>query len=879
MNRAGFAEKPPAIGIGPFVTGGTDRPIEDTTTKILTGDGTAYLAVAGKASQSAEPSNWGGVQVTLTLLQRMIQEILDPLALPQRPVKEWRSLYRLFFAFFAPNGRADEMERKAWTIAADVFNTNLVAVRNRTPQVVPMSFQDFIDGVDSFRQDGLREGSQRDIAWQPKKILLLMAALIGRIVAGWQADAGLARDALQGLLPFRSYLIEENRRAGFFGSVFGYEPRFSILEYPAAGLKPLLHAFPHFAYALMENGINRCESCVAQVAGNPPRLRAHFLRPLRAPIPLRIITTLDFLLLHKQPPLTVTSHNPATESSCFEFSSTELETLAFEPAEVPEIKCSKVERLFELAVTGGLLVCAPHRADALTAARIAITLGRTHAEQFVIERFFALGFRNGHGNEPWLEHLASEPSEWDPDKLKRAWKQFGHWKKTFWFFLKAGQSQAADIPGARIRQEVLQPKGSDLFLSLLNTPVYAPLMGVFLASDAQGGWLVDEPELHAFARSLNGDKGKVLFEAGGAIARFAESFENQESKGVFLFECSLGILLSVTGGHNNPRRLAALKSAQDTLRKCYERLFAVSLSASPSMLRTNPAQSSTRLLETKQSFAEAEQRIMSLLGEPLSRKVTEYLRKTLAAISLPGSSLPEQPMPRIHVESQTTFEASIAGLCAWIKSRRNQAPSVSLPSASHWLAALVELRALAEEGSAAEALEKAIVLHHALNELRKQALAPFFDELFWLLLRTIEQQLDRGHIEEATTLAERAMAIIDKMACLNDFKSLLQNLFAPKPTKEVIAVLEPSTSAPASEAQRSRVHQAERLLRDYAEELSMAENIQEQAFLQAVRQGSDAAFKRKEKLRNRLQSRTRWGGREPHKTTLKLLESITGSET
>jgi len=53
----------------------------------------------------------------------------------------------------------------------------------------------------------------------------------------------------------------------------------------------------------------------------------------------------------------------------------------------------------------------------------------------------------------------------------------------------------------------------------------------------------------------------------------------------------------------------------------------------------------------------------------------------------------------------------------------------------------------------------------------------------------------------------------------------------------------------------------------------MAENQLEQAFLKAVKEGADAAFKRKEKLRNRLQKRTRWGGRDPYKTTLELLES------
>lgn len=867
------------VGVGAILSGGTEKPVESTTAEVLPGSGAVHSDSSGVASQTGKPSDCEDVKVTLTPLQRMIQTILDPLALHRRTAKEWRSLYKSFFAFFAPNGGADEMERKSWAIAADVFNTNLVAVCNRTTQVVPMTFQDFVEGVDSFRHDGLREGAQRDIAWQPKKILLLMAAMIGRILAGWQADVGLARELRQHLFPFRNYLIAENRKAAFLGSVFDYDPRFSILEYRAAGLKPLLHAFPHFAYALLENGINRCEFCAAQVAGNPPLLRAHFLRPLRAPMPLRTIFMVNLVLLHKPLPLTAGSRNSGTESSYFEFSKTALDVLAFEPAEAPEIKCSKIERLFELAVTDGLLVCAAQRADASTAARIGKTLGRTQAEQFVIERFFALGFRNGHGNEPWLEQAAREPLQLDPDKVKKARKQFDHWKNTTLFFLKVGQPQSADIPGARIRQGALQPKGSDLFLSLLNTPVYAPLMGVVLAVDAQGGWLVDEPELHAFARSLKEATGKVLLETHGAITRCADSFHDQETKCVFLFECAVGILLSAAGGTKIPRRLASLERARDALRENYERLVGVSLSAAPSVLRANPAQTAAGLMETKRKFEEAEQTIMNLLGEPLSRKVSAQLRGTLAALPKPGAGLAEQPGPRIRLENQTTFQESITSLCAWIKSRRNQVPSASLPCASQLLVTLVELRVLAEEGNAAEALEKASVLYPTLSETKKQALAPCLSELCWSLLRAIEEQLDQGNHEKATALAERARAVIEGTPLRDDFKSLLQHLLAPKTANKGFAPLGASAAAWASEAQGQRAYQAEVLLRDHADELSLAENQLEQEFLQAIRQGLDADFRRKEKLRNRLQRRTRWGGREPYKTTLKLLESAAQSHT
>jgi hypothetical protein len=879
MNRSGIAEQPLVIGSGAILANGTETFIQGTAPAVWAGD-PAVVVDGGRAPlQSPTPGNAGDVNFTLTPLQRMIEETLDPRALHKRPVKEWRSLYKSFFAFFGPNGGADETERKAWAIAAAVFNTNLVAVCNRTTQVVPMTFQDFVDGVDSFRHEGLREGAQRDIAWQPKKILLLMAAMVGRIVAGWEADIELARESRQDLFPFRNYLIAENRKASFLGSVFDYDPRFSILEYRAAGLKPVLHSFPHFAHALMENGIDQCEFCAAQVAGNPPLLRAHFLKPLRVPGPLRAISTLNLVLLHKPLPLTPGSQHSETESSCFEFSRTAIEALALEPAEAPEIKCSKIERLFELAITDGLLMCAPQRADASTATRIGKTLGRTQAEQFVIERFFALGFRNGHGNEPRLEQPAREPPLLDPNKVKKARKQFGHWKDTALFFLKAGQPEAADIPGARIRQEALQLKGSDLYLSLLNTPVYAPLMRVLLAADAQGKWMVEEPELYAFARSLNGGTGRVLFETGGAIAQCADSFHDQETKSVFLFECAVGILLSATGEHKSPRRLATLERAKDALRKDYERLFAVSLSAAPSVQRANPGESAAQLVETRKRFEEAKQSITRLLGEPLSRKISEQLRVTLAALPKQASSLTEQTVPRINLENQTTFEKSIASLCAWIRSTRNLVPGASLPGASQLLANLVELRVLAEEGNAAEALEKASVLYPTLNETKKQALAPVFGELSRSFLRAVEQQLDRGNSEKAAALAESARAIIEGTPSRDDFKSLLQKLFAPKAANKGLAPLGPSTIEPASEAQGPRAHQAEVLMRDHADELGMAENQLEREFLKAVRGGSDAAFKRKEKLRNRLQKRTRWGGREPYKTTLKLLESVTECNT
>ena len=192
MNLVTFAGDPLVFERGASHPEGVEALSQAATAEVWRWDASKEVDEVRAVPQTAESEDAGEISFSLTPLQRMIQEILDPLALPKRPVKEWRNLYKSFIAFFAPDGGADETERKAWAIAAGVFNTNLVAVFDRTTQVVSMTFQDFVDGDDSFKHDGLREGTQRDIAWQPKKILLLMAAMVGRILAGWQADAGSA---------------------------------------------------------------------------------------------------------------------------------------------------------------------------------------------------------------------------------------------------------------------------------------------------------------------------------------------------------------------------------------------------------------------------------------------------------------------------------------------------------------------------------------------------------------------------------------------------------------------------------------------------------------------------------------------------------------
>jgi ribosomal protein S7 len=261
------------------------------------------------------------------------------------------------------------------------------------------------------------------------------------------------------------------------------------------------------------------------------------------------------------------------------------------------------------------------------------------------------------------------------------------------------------------------------------------------------------------------------------------------------------------------------------------------------------------------------------MAEPLSREVLQRQRAALGSLRSFGPILAGQPAPPVRLDNRRVFEESIAGLCTWLKSTTNPDPGTFASSPGQFLAACVEVRRLAEEGETEAALTQLSALYPASSETRKQALAPVFGELAWSLLQAIEQQLERGNHEKANVLAKNAMAIIERTPFRDEFKSLSQTLFASRPAAELTTVLEPSTAAPAPDSERARIRQAEALLCDYADELSMADNHLEREFLQAVRDGSETAFKRHEKLKNRVQRSTRWGGREPYRTILKLLEA------
>jgi hypothetical protein len=387
---------------------------------------------------------------------------------------------------------------------------------------------------------------------------------------------------------------------------------------------------------------------------------------------------------------------------------------------------------------------------------------------------------------------------------------------------------------------------------------------------------VEEPELHNAARSLKAGAGQVLLDEADAITRSADLFQDQGTKGLFLFECAAGILMSLAGGNTSLVHATGLRRALEVLRSDYERLLGVTIANPPSCAPTHLAGRAMRLADARKRREVLEAAMVSFIVQPLSEWVSERLREALGVLSQADRSLLEQSLPCIVPDDQRKFQESVGRMCGWINSLARNVRNASPHGADPMFAELVELRALAEEGRAGEALERTARLASTLDESRKQALAPFFRELSWSALGDIERELIQGQAQKAKSLADSAAALVGGTPLEPELSGLLQDLFRREARESEPTPPACPSAALASEAEGPRARQAAILLRDHAEELDLAENGLEHAFLQAVLQGSDASFRRKEKLKHRLRIRTRWGGREPYKTILRLLDTVGG---
>ena len=359
--------------------------------------------------------------------------------------------------------------------------------------------------------------------------------------------------------------------------------------------------------------------------------------------------------------------------------------------------------------------------------------------------------------------------------------------------------------------------------------------------------------------------GKSSLMAAPVIQLACDSLLDDETKAIFLFECTRGILLSIITG-NSGNRTPNIEPIQAALRTKYEALYGVSLANAPSFDKNRPG-ITTRPAEAKMKVEAAEQKILRLLKEPLEKQVSQPAREAMSTLLQERTDFARQLAPHIQLESPAAFEESVASLRSWVAPTVLPAERIS-PNGSAPLAALTEARILAEEGQAIKALERAERVYPCLSKTRKQALAPFFVGLAWLLLAAIERLYAEGDAEAATSIVQKSRTLIAETPALGEFNGLVNELFLQKPPPDSVG------DSPASAPTSPRRQQAQALLSDYADELSLAGNRPEREFLYAVIEGSDQKFKWKEKLNNRLRRLTQWGGREPYRTTAALLESV-----
>ena len=597
--------------------------------------------------------------------------------------------------------------------------------------------------------------------------------------------------------------------------------------------------------------------------------------PSILPISQQSVSHLDVVLLRDGLASAAPSNEYAKGHSNLEFSASPLAAAAFDPHEEWAAKIGKIECLFEWALAHRFLVCSGYRAMQPSASLTGQALGRTPLEQFVIEQFFAHGFRSGSGNEPWHEPLENAPSDLARDQVKQARKQFEHWKNTVGFFTEAGCPAAVGIAGARLRHETLDPKGdrSAQFWALLHTPVYAPLMTVFLSADAQGEWLVKEQDLAVFSRGLNGDIGKLLLSCQDLVAPGADPLAGPETKAAFFFECSWQIFLAMAASVKSPLRRTRLEVVRDGLRSLYEKSFAITLTQAPNAWWENPEQLEARVAAVKHKIRETEDKIWDLLPEPLTRKVASAAREAIQVATQARLELEALVAPRLSLENPKNFEKSVASLGEWFQRRHSPASTAWLAPEDRLIQQLAELRILAEEGAVVAALDLAVALMDLLKKSQKARLEPFFAALSRLLLAPLKQQLHQGQRDQANACAEQARLLLAGTPALAEFEQAFKQCLQAQAADTAAAarLLAPSRVPPAPGLE-ARAKQAQALLRDYADELALGENLLEQQFLQTIASG--LVFSRKEKLENRLRKLTRWGGREPHVTSLKLLRSI-----
>jgi hypothetical protein len=776
----------------------------------------------------------------------LLGEILDidPARLNQRTLGEWRSLHEKFFTRLLDFTSLAGIERQTLESVLEVVNKQTPPLFHKP--LDEAQYQAWIAGKrEELAAMGLNEfppitikelgelatgyspridySEAIDITNLPAKALLFFAALYARVYAGLRADQRTdrlseERPALHTASRVPESLRTRNRNESFACFPFFEKEDYSVVEFRRAGLQPVFSS-EQLSYLFTRNSIRRIEYQPESSELDPPHLRVFFQDPVVEPITGYSSGFLDVILLTKPLPAAPVSDDMDQEIAFLESDQEAVHQLAFDERDPGEHRIGILLKLLWLtsaqrAVVGLFWATAPQ------AARLGSVMGRTQEERFAIERFFALGFRTASANQPWLRRDTRYHFKDRVNGLKQWYEAF---KRRVEFFQQFGLIEASLVSDAEVRKEILMADGSVRrgFQLLNGSEPFRPLAQLFLRPDAKGNWVIDSLEVGSMVKCVDTSFSMILSSGLSAIEQTLNSFGTDRQWAVTLwFELSVGIMEALARLPGVRFSKIEMRGVVAALRQGYQEVFALEIQQAPSWNHLNGA----ARMEIRQELDRKKRLIWDLAMQPIGQLAGPLLEEQLKLLTRLQMDHPLVSKPLVLLSSATEFQWSVHALARWLKEIAVPLEARSLDlDLGQDLAGAVAFRKLAEEGQLEAARAKAQEL---LPRLSRKKRAEF------------EQCL--GGLQMAK----------------------VQN----KPAQTV-------TQMPAKESVPART--AAELLKAHADELSLPPHALVREFLVFLREDRGDEFRKKKQLRAQLDHLTRFGGREPFRSSLKLLKEFT----
>ncbi|HRZ39528.1 MAG TPA: pyridoxal-phosphate dependent enzyme, partial [Candidatus Omnitrophota bacterium] len=750
-------------------------------------------------------------------LDTVTREILD-IDFPgiiARSRENWLRLHREFFGHFAPDGKASDEERMAWEEALKTINRT-ASLKAGTP---PMRHIDFVQQAKDLNKSFEIELRQTDFSYQPRKSLLLMAAMVGRILAGRQAEEAPA--AVVGA-EIQRVLTEANRAKNYLGFVFPQAAGVFCIDYLTAGLAPAgLSSGAEDASS--QAGAAKWKSVTLIPASSEAPLaflRVVFDRPVQIIVAGEGCPVCDFALLRDFRTFGRLSALRITQMKKEDFEAEEaLRAFTFDE-NTPFADQQRRRFAFLKRMADHFAWPVLYRPYWFTAKRFAESVGRTPQERFFIEKFFALGFMSGGGNERWPYDREMIESGETKDLVRKSLeieKEAQKLQVRIGFYQRFGLPEAAQAPGASTRQQIFE-QGKQVkanALQLAADPLFAPLMRIFVTPDGNKGWLVHEREVNEMVKRIDQQIAAVLLAARPAIeaaqARFSK--DHQQMFLCALTQALLNIILGKSKYSNREEIKASLAagyglsgveipSVKSVLDVAFQEKFEQGLEAFSKELRD--------VLEPNHDEA---------IGEEIAKKES-FLWDSLAGPWAQTLSLELDPVL-----------AEVQGL-------RQQLSDPSQIEAS--LETALQLRSRIKEGDVDGAMTAAQRLRAQAKDENKTRIGNILREFAVWAVGRIEERLKAHDDQRVEEITRRSRAALQGFPVLDEFNQLLKSARRQ--------LIESDGNAVQPVAQDENARAAQQLLQEFKDHFHAGRDRLIREFLELAAQGRGLEFEDREKL-------------------------------